>query len=257
MQDGKNSEAKSNGTETVESHSEIAYSSGMRFVIPSLLLLGTAALATTLRVDLAPYTSQDIRTYTNGTNYPVGPTTLTTSGVSFDVAGNGVDSLNVIQDLQFSGGVVADITGLNFFGARAAYTLINTGFGTAGVNNGFLRFTGSLGATYDYQLVQGDNVRDHNNGLFNNTAVNLFDSFYYGNNAVRLDVQRILLPGAFASQTLDSVTFYGTANNYRDGWAFLAALTLSDIDPNAPVPEPGTYLLTGLALLSLARLRRR
>ena len=61
------------------------------------------------------------------------------------------------------------------FDATAAYTIINSEFGTLGANNGSVEFFGSGGAYHKVDLIQGTNIRDHFYGGYNN-IINHFDA---------------------------------------------------------------------------------
>ena len=95
----------------------------------------------------------------------------------------------------------------------------------------FITFNGSNGATRTVGLVGNVNVRDYNqdgntNTINNTSTVQVWDNGL----GQRLDRQEYILPEAFASQELTSVTITDTGNegNGTDGSrAVLAALTVS------------------------------
>jgi hypothetical protein len=83
---------------------------------------------------------------------------------------------------------------------------------------------------------------------FNIIAPNFFATQDFGS-VDRLDVQQILLPAVFATETLTSVDFSYVGNGVPgDGEAFLAAITTSTV---SGVPEPSTW---GMMLLGFAGL---
>jgi len=136
------------------------------------------------------------------------------------------------------------------------YTLINTAFGTCGTNVGELDFIGSS-STYTYVLTEGSNVRDHFRGGYCNSLTDGSGTASFGGGADRLDMQTIVLPPAFATETLESIDFKSFGKG-GDGSPFLAAVTL---DPGGPgpsaVPEPAAWPLGLLALAAVPLVRRR
>jgi hypothetical protein len=74
-------------------------------------------------------------------------------------------------------------------------------------------------------LSEGDNIRDHFNGVFCNSAPNISGSADFGPD--RRDLHSIQLPAAFATETLESVVFV-SYDQFELGTPFLAGLT---IDP--------------------------
>ena len=210
------------------------------------LLTAAPARADFITVPLDGLTTLDLRTLTNGANYPVAPTSLTVGGVPFALAPvAGVPgSLGALGTDAPVGGVPVSFTlTVDILHPLTGYTLINSGFGTLGANNGSLAFAtaGGLSATFD--LIQGANVRDHFNGFYNNqidpgTATANFPG------DVRLDRQRFDLPAAFAADRLTSITLTGpSGSNFIDGLPFLAGATVQT--PSAPpaVPAPASVLL--------------
>ncbi len=116
--------------------------------------------------------------------------------------------------------------------------LVNSAFGSCGADVGEIDFVGSS-QTDTYKLTEGDNVRDHFNGQFCNSAGGVTDTANFGND--RLDLDVIKLPASFLDQTLESIEFKGFGDDPL-GEPFLAAVTLDPADP-APVPEPSNLLI--------------
>ena len=218
-----------------------------KFALSAMLALAlspSAAFAGS--VDISGLVNADIQTYNNGSNYPLGGSTVNIGGVSFTLAAINGGGTGVIQ----TSGNDSFTINVDQVGVSTVYTLINSAWGAVGTNNGSLVFTDAASDTYTYNLVEGTNVRDHYNGSFVNTATDLYGTASFSG-GVRLDAQQIVLPTAFASSTLTTITFNGINAVYPTGAPFLAAVTTS-------VPEPSTWTMLMLGVgLAGAGLRRR
>jgi hypothetical protein len=194
-------------------------------------------------VDLSGLVNADLTVYANGSLYPQNGGPLTVGGVGFNLATVSDGHTGVIQGNcgQYGNSCVANASYLipvNLFGVGTVYTLMNSAWGEIGSTIGSLVLTGALGETYTYNLVEGDNIRDHNNDGYNNFAANISGSASYGGGQVRLDMQTILLPVAFDSDTLLSIQF-NAFGGYPEGDPFIAAIsTMSAV----PGPVVGTGL---------------
>lgn len=212
---------------------------------------GAVALAACMTANAQTYSTvtlpdlnTNLTTWTNGSVYaPIFPGAQVFDGVPFQL------QTNAAGDNAFYNGTL-DIS-TNIAHATTVDTLINTAFGAPGADVGSLTFTGSAGATYTVQLIEGGNVRDHYYGDFVNTttAANTTQAVF-GVNApgnAHLDMQSFSLPAAFANQTLTSVVFQSN-NGGSNGIPFLAGMTV------AAVPEAGTWamLLAGLGVIGAA-----
>lgn len=224
-------------------------------IITTLALVTTAVAAPAqfyTEINISSQANADIQTYTYGNNYPTGGNQLDVSGVPFGLALlNNIPGTTGVVQTPSNGGQVESYTFAVPSGtyATALYTLINTEWGVAGVNEGSVVVTGSGGETATLNLTEGFNVRDHANGFFCNTysdptlVPTTFGELATGQ--VRLDRQVLALPSSFNGDTVASITFNGLGNGEPDGQPFLAALTLQT------VPEPTTLALVGLGLLAL------
>jgi hypothetical protein len=212
-----------------------------------------APLRADVSVDLSSIVNSDLSTYTNGTNYP-GPGPITIGGIDFNLAAfpntsdtgvvGGGASIGVPQNYS--------ITGLNISGVTAMYAIINSAFGTCGTTVGSIGATTS-GSSSTTTLMEGQNVRDHFNGVFCNTETDSVATAGYTGD-IRFDVYKFDLTGltgggATPITGLDFSTF-GAAGN---GEPFLAAVTFS----TATVPEPAAWPLLALGGVALLGLRRR
>lgn len=215
-----------------------------------LLAVGaSSALADFVPVSLSPNVNFDIRSYTNGVNYPVGGSTLDFGGVPFDIAvlDGDPDTFGVTQLPIFTGPASFSFR-VNIPGAVRLFTLINSAFGSFDSNNGTVAVFGTGGAFASFDLIQGTNIRDHFNGLFVNTLsdATVLSTNYPGD--VRLDRQVLELPAVFLGETITELRFSGEATGA--GVAFLAGATIETI------PTPGATVLLGVAGLMAARRRR-
>jgi hypothetical protein len=142
---------------------------------------------------------------------PVGLVTL--GGIPFNIGSNSQGKQAWHADIAANGGPgqVVLTNAVNAFGVTKAYSLINTWEGQPGPTAyAWFVFTGSAGAVYTNYLVGGTDIRDYNNGSWQNalttSTINVFNCLKdnWGNPG-RLDMQQITLPPAFATQTLTSV----------------------------------------------------
>ncbi|HTR39118.1 MAG TPA: hypothetical protein VMH80_24750 [Bryobacteraceae bacterium] len=214
--------------------------------------LVAGARADTVSLNLSGLVNSDLTTYTEGWSYPQHGGPITIGGVPFTLATIGPNSDTAV--IQSSTDYGADQTfslNVGLFGVTSAFTLINTAFGVCGTTVGAVEFVGSS-TTYTYDLTEGNNVRDHYNGYYCN-GIGLSDRMiYFGFD--RLDRQSIVLPDAFAHETLESIVFESFGQGVG-GAPFLAAITL-DPASNA-VPEPVTWPLGLIALLAMPLVHRR
>jgi hypothetical protein len=225
-----------------------------------LLAYGIPANAN--EISLSTLVNANLSTYTSGSFYPPNGGPLTVGGVTFSLApltGGGTGIIQLSGDSSSTSPPappylpsVSIPVGLT--GVTTVYTLINSVFGTPTTVIGSLTFQGSTG-TYVYNLTEGDNVRDHYNGTFENSAPGVVASAYFGGVSVRLDEQAIVLPGGLG--TLNSITFAAVDGQYYGyGEPFLAGLTTSTV---SAVPEPSTWamLLLGFAGIGFMAYRRK
>jgi hypothetical protein len=215
-------------------------------VLIALLSGASLAAADTFTTLTLPVLNTDIRTYSDGATYaPLFPSVQTWSGVPFQFAASATGNTAFIDG-------VLDIP-VGVFGVTSAYTIINSGFGAFGSNNGSVEFFG-VGSYHKVDLIQGTNIRDHFDNVFNNVIDNVtaVPAFNGGPGRARLDQQIYELPASFATETLLSIRFTGL-NLGAAGVPFITAATVAVA---APVPEPGSSWLLisgGLALLAWRR----
>jgi hypothetical protein len=214
-------------------------------LLAALLSGAFAAQADTYTPLTLPALNADLRTSLGGSAYvPLFPSVQNWTGVPFRL------SASAAGNTSFIDGVLNIPVGV--FGVTSAYTLINSAFGAFGANNGSVEFFGSS-AYHKVDLIQGQNIRDHLNNVFNNVidGVSAVPAFVDG--WARLDQQNFNLPAAFASETLVSIRFTGVNLGNPGGSAFITAATVAVA---TPVPEPASTLLMlsgGVALLAWRR----
>jgi len=227
----------------------IAFACGLTFCNVSF-----AASYTTL---VLPTLTADIRTWTDGAAYSsLFPSSAVFDSVPFqlqlDVNGNNVF---VGPGAPGATGAIETDIPVGVYGVSNVYTLINSAYGTMGVNIGSITFNGSAGASYTVSLIEGDNVRDHYYGSFvNSTSASYVTQAVVGINDyghAHLDMQNFALPATFQTQTLTDIVFYSPGT--PGGIPFLAGTTV------AAIPEPETYamLLAGLGLLGFMARHRK
>jgi hypothetical protein len=208
-------------------------------------------------IDISGLVNANIQTYTGGTNYPLGPTSITVGSIPFNVAGFAGGGTGIIQtptgDSSFTISVgIANVT--------TVFALVNSAFGTSGDTVGSLVFTDSASHTFTDPLVEGANIRDHFNDGFNNSATGIFATACFPSSCVadRFDAYQITLPASFAGNTLVSIMFNGSNAGNPQGQPFLAALTAETPGTSAvPLPAALPLFATGLGALGLLGWRRK
>jgi hypothetical protein len=229
-------------------------------IFATLALAGAfTANAQFLELNISADCNQNLQTFTDGNDYPLGGTQIDIGGVPF--------GLSLLDNTPDTTGIVetpADNQSYTFTVpsgtcATILYTLMSTAWGESGMDEGCMVVTGSHGETATLDLTEGVNIRDHYNGYFvNSLSDSTVNSTCFNNHSqnstgpVRLDRQELVLPSCFDGDTIASITFDGIDHGERGGDPFLAGMTL------AVVPEPSPFLLFALGALVLgARLTRQ
>jgi len=221
------------------------YSAGAALVIAPP---PTNRIPNDINIILSPYITDDIRTWTHGTNYSIGGCYTNYAGISFFLAGypGKTNGLGII----YTGlGSVATPKTNNFSvmvtNAVTVYTLMNSEYGKAGVTNGTLEFYGSQGAHVSFNLIEGFNLRDHNDGEFNNVVSSNVMSLYWGaSNYVRLDCQGWMLPANFFAQALTNIQVRSYGNN-PNGIPVVAGITIRTGAPGFTFQPLGNQAVVG------------
>jgi len=206
------------------------FSSSLRtLLLISFLLSALSRAQNTTQVNISSLVNADLITeYTNGADYPPKGGPLTVNGVPFTLATIPPNSdTAVIQGLTVGSEQSFSIP-VNIRGVVTVYTLINSAFGSCGTAVGELDFLGATSTPYVYTLTEGDNIRDHNQDGFCNTATGIAGTARFGGGQVRLDMQEITLPSRFSQDSLTSITFKSYGLGYA-GTPFLAGITISDM----------------------------
>lgn len=225
----------------------------MRNSIKWITAAGFAALvagnARADELDISSLVNANLSGYYNGSVYPANGGPVTIGGVNFNLASYPGGGTGVIQSAN--GNPDTYTISVGQADVSTVYTVINSAFGIYGSTIGALTFTGTGGATYTYNLTEGDNVRDHATTSYNTLAPNVYATEDFGGGD-RLDVQQIILPSAFDTQTLESITFTATDNGGGD--PFLAAV---DTVTTTPLPSTWSMMFIGIAGLGIAVHRRK
>jgi hypothetical protein len=178
----------------------------------------------------------------NGSTFPTGAQIL--GGVPFAIPDGHNNYWAGAAAANFGPGTVSLTIPVGVFGVTSVFTVLNSMWGWSGPKAYlFITFNGSGGATRTVRLVGNVNVRDYNqdgntNTIDNTSTVQVWDNGL----GQRLDRQEYILPAAFASQELTSVTITDTGNegNGTNGSrAILAALTVDTCE---------SYVTEGLTL---------
>jgi hypothetical protein len=220
------------------------------------LIVITFALAASLRageipIDISPlanepwtYVGPNDFIIINGSTFPTG--TQNFGGVPFAIPAGPNNYWAGAAAAGFGPGAVSLIIPVGVSGVTSVFTVLNSMWGWAGPKPYlFITFNGSNGATKTVGLVGNVDVRDYNqdgntNTINNTSTVQVWDNGL----GQRLDRQEYILPAAFASQDLISVTITDTGNEgsgTNGSRAVLAALTVSTCD---------AYVTEGLTISS-------
>ncbi|MGA2590435.1 MAG: hypothetical protein ABSH32_11000 [Bryobacteraceae bacterium] len=129
---------------------------------------------------------------------------------------------------DFGSGTVGLTVPVGVYGVTSVFTLLNSMWGQFGPTPYlFVTFKGSNGGTVTAPLVGNVNVRDYNNDGGDNDINNTTTTQVWTNGlGQRLDRQEYILPAAFASQSLTSVTITDIGHEVFSR-AILSALTVS------------------------------
>ena len=162
----------------------------------------------------------------NGSTFPSGSQSL--GGVPFAIPTGPNNYWSGAVAGNCGSGIVSLTVPVGVSGVSSVFTLLNTFRGQAGPNAGlYITFTGSGGATATQPLVGDVNVRNYNSGGYTSTINNTSTIQVWTNGeGQRLDRQEYILPAAFSSQVLTSVTITDTGS-YDLSRAMFSALTVS------------------------------
>lgn len=124
-------------------------------------------LLTAVQVNINKYVNSNLQNYTNGSDYPPGGTTLTVGGVQFTLANYPGGGTGVIQTPSRSTPSSFDVP-VTIANPTTVYTLINSTYGALGDTVGSVEFKATGGLDDTVNLVEGQDIRDHNNDGYNN-----------------------------------------------------------------------------------------
>jgi hypothetical protein len=220
---------------------------GLGVALTATIVLGAASAAQAAGTPLSIQSGvdSDLYDYTQGTSYPPAGSTVTIGGVDFTLASFFANNPSAadVGVVQTGDGQADSITiampAVTVGTSTVFYSLINSAFGQAPNTIGDLTLNFQGGGSYVYDLTEGDNIRDHFNGMYNNFAPNVYGTATYGND--RLDAQQIILPSQDVGDVLTSITLNNTQPG--DGNPFLAAFTVVNPGSVSAAPEPATWAL--------------
>jgi hypothetical protein len=256
-------------------NSRVALLAGAAAGIISILGAGSV-FAQYTQVNLTSYVNANLLNdppyFDNGV-LPSGGTTLTVGAVPFGLALDGgvAGTLGIVQSPN--SGVVPPPTDTPYsftfavpagLSATALYSLANSAYGEAGYVLGSITVTGTGGETATENLAEDYNIRDYNNGIWENSVSDadvVATDFVGPGGDARLDMQELVLPSSFDGDTIASITFAGTAYGETFGGypgdAFIAGLTFAG-EVSSGVPDGSSTLsLLAIGFGTLAGLRRR
>jgi hypothetical protein len=139
------------------------------------------------------------------------------------------------------------------------YAIINSGFGVCGTTVGSISADvfGSGPGSWTFSLVEGQNVRDHFNDGYCNTAANAIATADYPGGA-RFDVYRFDLSGLTNNGVIPLTGLdFVTLGKGGGGEPFLAAVTFMTVPPVETVPEPSSWTLLVLGGITASLRARR
>jgi len=223
-------------------------------VLVGVLMDSGAACASSTSIDISAFVTNDLTTYTGGNNYPQNGGPLAVGGIPFTLATIPPSSHTAI--IQNGGTPETFSIPVNLSGVTAVYSLANSANGACGTTVGELDIVGASSGTFVYFLTEGNNIRDHFEGGFCNSAPGAAGTANFGPD--RLDMQRIILPPSFAGDTLLRIDFKGYGLGGSAGRPFLAALTASTDSFDLPALSPWALasIAAMMAVLGLWTVRR-
>lgn len=183
-------------------------------------LFTVAASQAVIHVNFDTLVNARLSTLTGGNGYPPNGGMLTLGGIEHRIAVNGSNEsacMFVANETK--------IVPVNSFGVAEVYTIINSGYGAFGQPNGQVEIHGSGGLVHTIPLMQGDNIRDHYNGNYNNSAPNV-NATHNFSTGVRMDQQKIVLPVAFQAALLTEIRLVAQNNVGLNGTPMLQSVSL-------------------------------
>ena len=178
---------------------------------------------------------------------------ITIGGVAFNTLATTAGAQGALAVIGGAGRDSVSI-GVGMTGVQSVYTVINSGWGSSGVQTGEVDFQFGNGQTFTYALVEGVNIRDHYQGQFvNGTGSQDVIGTYDVTATERLDAQQIVVPSAYSGLVLTSITFVNYGDGDPDGSPFLAAVTISAV----PEASSWTMFLAGVGGLTCSAAVRR
>ncbi len=170
-----------------------------------------------VEIDISSYVNDDTRNYSGGPQYPTGENVFLSVPVRIP---NTAAGQNAWAGTSTATGTTTVTVSVGVASVTSAYFILNSIWGVAGntsdptTSRASITFTGSGGATYTKALYGNIDIRDYNSGSYTNSINNTTTQNVWSADGVhRLDMVRVDLPAAFASQTLTSVTLTDNGAN--------------------------------------------
>ena len=208
-------------------------------IMAAALMSCAVAHAQYTSIDLSPYTDYQSGEQTQGYNYPGPNYSYSINGVPFTSSYFGGYSQEGLIYLGPSTGVYSADIAVDETGIQSIYTEINSAYGATGTQPGTVTLVGSA-ASVTYDLVEGENIRDHYYGEFTNTVAPGIGGTVYWSNGTPIPVT----PGDADPQ------YYGYVRNDIQGWVvptYIGELDSVDIaytNVDFSYGEPLVYGLT-------------
>lgn len=231
--------------------------------VASFCVASNARGAMLQTVDIGPYCNTRIQEYPllgAADQFPEGPVVF--EGIPFSRPEDGNNAWRgwYSIDGDMEGLRILEID-VDIYGAMEVFTLLNTFGGELLVGTfASVQFFGAEGGFFEKYLDGDSDIRDYlvgddqyANNINNVSTINVF-SAGSGRDEVRLDMQMIVLPEIFQTQTLDRIRLVD--NGGTNPSVVKQRLLFSGVTVTA-VPEPSSFVLLLIGVIALLMFNRR